>query len=1063
MFQRLVFTLATAVSLTGLYALYTLAMRPIVVIPIAPEQNIENHERAEDELPSDTNRVAESYLPRKKWAANAQHTLRVDQAYIYTDDWKPDEENSKKIQFSPFAMVWLTTGEDGKEAAYSISSDSAQLEFASNLDIKSVSTTPGRVVRARLIGDVNILGPNGLEINGRGFIFDEESLMLQTFNPVTFRFQSNEGSASRMEMKLIAGEGKPTLDRPHISGVESIRLIAAPNGNSPKNHLVSLKVFLPPEQAQYSPVIIRCASDMVYSFRTNTAVLSKDVRAWSVKKKSAEEMRDKRDRPDNWLTCETLTMKFRPRKSPVVNNSGKSEPDVFIAPTSDPGYQKPETDLEFNSFSAEGPLVIVNSTSQGVQAKMTSLSYNADARIVAMTSLNSQRAVEVQRKDSRLLSPEIEARLSEANELESLVCLGAGKLEFFDENTLHPTMTANWEKRLRKSFDPATQFDLIELDEKAQFVQYGERFGLGAEQIKIWLAPIKMGIASMNANQNQSSTMPNPEPKRMFATGDVALRHPQMELNTRELDVIFDEPVRASSARRDRESRNQLRLAGFTAKRSEIAKRNPPPRAAPTTAPNRGPYRQAFANVPIESDRSLGPAVDIPFDSATIPAPPRATTKKNNFDSQEPWEVSADRIEGHVRLIPGTQKFEHLVVHCSGKDVQVARKSESSNEKPLRIIGQQIELEAESEQNVIAHVLGEPAQIADERFTIEGHDIHLDRAANLARVEGKGRLWLPVPADAKLPGLDDATSRELEVRWKESMKFDGLNARFYGTIVAKLGFAKMHCEQMGVQLTKRLSFQDAQLESTPEINLIRCQDKVWFEHAIYAKNKQTDVFRGDVGEFVLRLATGAVEATGPGNVYAWRRKQIDSGISARETIQANRPIPTEVTTWDYTHVKFNGQLMGTFSGLNQGESNRQSVTIEERVEVTYGPVESPNERVDPDHLPSMAGNMHCHRLEVINREGADRSSTKNLELIGRGNAEVEGQVNGQSFTASADEIIYDGSKGFFILRARGRQNARVTGIGAGRQGGQGQEIHFNPDPKHQILRVDRASSGQISQ
>ena len=146
MFHRLVFTIATAVSLTGLYALYTLATRPFVVIPIVPEQTFESPEVSEVGLPPENVRVANRYLPRLEWVANAQHMLRLDHAFVFTNDWKPDEENNKQIQFSPFAMIWLRTDQAGNEEAVSLTSESAQLEFAQSLDLKS--STPGRVVRA---------------------------------------------------------------------------------------------------------------------------------------------------------------------------------------------------------------------------------------------------------------------------------------------------------------------------------------------------------------------------------------------------------------------------------------------------------------------------------------------------------------------------------------------------------------------------------------------------------------------------------------------------------------------------------------------------------------------------------------------------------------------------------------------------------------------------------------------------------------------------------------------------------------------------------------------------
>ena len=131
------------------------------------------------------------------------------------------------------------------------------------------------------------------------------------------------------------------------------------------------------------------------------------------------------------------------------------------------------------------------------------------------------------------------------------------------------------------------------------------------------------------------------------------------------------------------------------------------------------------------------------------------------------------------------------------------------------------------------------------------------------------------------------------------------------------------------------------------------------------------------------------------------------------------------------------------------------------MEVIHGPVNLPNERVNPDRLPSLGGTMRCDQLQVVNHPESESGAKKYLELVGRGNAEVEGQVNGQRFTASADEISYDGSKSLYMLRAHGRQNARLTGIALGNQSGR--RIEFNPDPKLRILNVSGATEGQVSQ
>lgn len=417
-------------------------------------------------------------------------------------------------------------------------------------------------------------------------------------------------------------------------------------------------------------------------------------------------------------------------------------------------------------------------------------------------------------------------------------------------------------------------------------------------------------------------------------------------------------------------------------------------------------------------------------------------------------------------MIPRSQKFEHLQVQCTGKKVKISQKG-LPREKPLMIEGGRIELQAESEKQLVVHVQGIPALIHDQRFKIEGKDIHLDRGGNRAWVTGAGELKLPIPDGTKLPSLEGNANRDLVVHWNESMNFNGQDAKFIGRVEAKLGYGKMHCEQMVVQLVRRINFQADQFDTNPTINSIRCRESVSFEHSTYAENKLVDVYRGRVGEFDWNYASGDVVAQGPGEVRVWQRNQKEngfdqkgSGFDAGKTILANRPIPTEITTWNYTRVQFEGRLQGNFDGTTAGTANRQRATIDDRVEVVHGPVGGPNEVVDPDKLTSMAGTMRCDRLQVVNHAGSERPETKDLELVCRGNAEVEGQVSGQEFTASADEISFDGSKDLFILRSHGRQDATLTGVGIGKQSGQ--TISFNPDPKKKTVKIDRASNGQIS-
>ena len=293
MFQRLVFTLATAASLMGLCVLYSVAMRPVIVIPTPLEQKIDEDQYTEAKRPAENVRVAAKFIPMTEWAIESKYMLRAEQAFVYTDKWDRDETNGKSVKFTPFAAVWVTTDKAGNEQAVSIVAEWAQVEFASKFDEKNPS--PGRVVGAVLNGEVKIAGPDGLEVVGQTFFFSEAGLSLYTTNPVSFKFQSHAGSAARMQMQLIPAEGLPGLDRPHVYGVETIRLIA---GQKP----VLLQVQLP-QGDEVRMVNVKCAGDLEYTVATNTAICSNDVRVWTGPKNARD-----------WLYCDTLTVQFVPKK-----------------------------------------------------------------------------------------------------------------------------------------------------------------------------------------------------------------------------------------------------------------------------------------------------------------------------------------------------------------------------------------------------------------------------------------------------------------------------------------------------------------------------------------------------------------------------------------------------------------------------------------------------------------------------------------------------------------------------------------------------------------------------
>lgn len=1032
MYQRLVLTLITAASLTCLYGVYTLAMRPILVIPVIPEVHIEETtESASPELPAENVRVAETHLPFAKWTSTSKHTLCIQQAFVYTNDWFQDEQNKKIVHFEPFAMAWVIPAKgDAKEEAVCIVSEAAQLEFATAFDEKT--RTVGRVVAARLDGMVRINGPQNLAVAGRNFVFDESTQLLQTFSPVKFRFQKNEGSATRMDLKLIPAEGVPGVDRPHIAGVESVHLIAGPNASDPTHPDVQLRVHLPNGE-ETIPINVSCTDELEYRFATNTAILSSYVRAWRGQGDTLE-----------GLQCDQMTIQFKPKAVPGKSSQPSKDADFTGKPAD---FQMVNTDLEFSSFKAESlnpdvSPVRVTSRPRDIKGWMSELTYDAGSRSISLSSVNSSKYVGMQLKNSTLVAPEIQAELGEKS-LQSLICLGDGELNFVDDLTEQTTFKARWQHHLSMKPDEQSGLNVIELAEQADFSQPDQNRALGAELIRIWLMQTAMQFDLTPTKDSKQQTTPaQPEPKRVLAQGDVRLISPEMKIKrSNELEILFDEtPARLSlrSTSKPPLARTQA-VKLINARHAAGPGRTPNPRimAAPQS------LQRGFASIPAEPDRSLGPSVNIPYDTPKV---------------IDPIVVSADRIFARMQKDEGSNKPEPREVQADGK-VHIIQLKKGIPELSLR--GNQVRIEIESEQQGRIRLVGNPALIQDKRFQIEGKDIQLDQTENRAKVEGGGELKLPVPENTRIPGLSTEASRMLRVRWDEKMNFDGAEANFIGRVEAKLGNGTMHCEKMLVTLNERMSFQTRTNDVNPELKSIKCLEKVSFEYSSYIERRQDQVYRGEVGEFQLNYLDGNVIAQGPGEVRAWRRKApVGSSYAMHEdSNQANRPIPTEVSEWDYTRIEFEGKLHGTFDGLRGGQSKRQRVTVDDRVEVVHGPVQHPTERIDPDHLPSKAGTLRCNQLNIVNHSEAEGGKKPYQEMIGLGNAELEGQVGGQVFTASADQISYDGSTSFFTLRARGRHHAQLSGIGYGHQNGQ--SIRFNPEQK--LVYVDGATSGQISQ
>jgi hypothetical protein len=456
-----------------------------------------------------------------------------------------------------------------------------------------------------------------------------------------------------------------------------------------------------------------------------------------------------------------------------------------------------------------------------------------------------------------------------------------------------------------------------------------------------------------------------------------------------------------------------------------------------------GPRHASISKTSKAEAGSLGPPIEI---SPSSDEPPKRREDSESIpDFGEPLDVAADRIRVRMQRVSGKPQPEVAEVETHGH-VRI-RQRRAAGELPLTAEGDRLTLHNHGPLSEVVHLFGQPAHLRDRGLHVEGREVHLDRGENRVWVKGSGLLQLPIPPGTDIASLGQATDDpDLDVWWDESMEFDGRTAKFLGKVCAELGLSKMWCERMDVTMSSRLSFSEPNSERRPELHSIRCREDVSFRNSEYERNKLVEFRTGRVAEFTVDRARGTSFAQGPGQIQLWQRdKGTTLNPSPRGAMQANRPLTSVASEWNYTRIDFKGRM--------DGNIDRQLSTFRDTVRIVHGPVSHPNDVIDSDHLPELAGCMRCDELEFDNQPAGPDSPRAYQQLVGRGNARIEGR----GFYASADEISFDGSKDLYMLRALGNQNAMIAQDSkqGQRREASGRRIEFIRS--RNILYVDRAT------
>lgn len=523
--RRTLLTVSTAACLCGAYEAYALFVSPLFSphAEVAGDRKKSGDDRSPPK-PPENRRQAEKHLADQPWAPDSKYQFRTEAGFFYFDEWEKIEQTGK-VRFHPFAMIWRPQGHDPQKDPYTIISESALVEFAERFEV--TNPRPGRVVGGALEGAVQIRGPEGLVINGKNFNFAEAALRIWSDHDVSFLYAAHKGHGQGLELDLIPAPGPVSGDKPAVSGVRTIRL-------RKEVHMELVSRTSSGVKAD-DTVFVDSQGNFEYQVEAHVAIFQKNVRV------NRPTGGGKSDR----LNCELLTLIFEPEESPAVQSAGTAE--ARPTPAGENGFDTVGGNLAFRRLRAEGPVVTVVSQRSDLEGWMNELTYDAQARVVA---LRDARRVRLFQQNNELVSPEITAVLDEEGQIERAVCRGAGKLFSFAKGTdrrlprkkKRVEMAAEWQKQLHKAPDATTGLDLIEFEGRAVLNQAG-RMDLQGDIVRIWVTPGERGGAGLGREKDERSATDDEkiQPKRMLALREVTFASPQIAGKTDRLEVWFDE------------------------------------------------------------------------------------------------------------------------------------------------------------------------------------------------------------------------------------------------------------------------------------------------------------------------------------------------------------------------------------------------------------------------------------------------------------------------------------------------------------------------------------------
>ncbi|MEZ6056874.1 MAG: hypothetical protein R3C01_09220 [Planctomycetaceae bacterium] len=1060
--KRLVLMLVTVALFGGAYRLYARYVSPHTMPPPLPP-TLDITPDTPVQPPTMVN-TADTYLADIEWASKAKYKVQQgERGFLYFDRHESQENH---VDFEPFAMVWIDPTEP-EAAPYVVHCESAQIIFEKPFRVGGSS--PGRILGASLFGKVRITGPQGLVIDGANFKFSEESHQLYSDSAIRFQYdppgnnvQRVIGQADQLQVDLI-----PALtsqfgdDMPRIEGVESVRL---------RRNVAMDFAYL--EQGERRTARVTSLGPFTYELSRQLASFSETVHV---------------QRPTHGpnsppafdtLFCEILALQFEPKpKAKTTGTTGEllsddvkakdSEPNIALVSAKSSPFG--EGALRFRRLRAVGDRkhpVVMTSQSAGLSGRMLDLGYDAIERRLVL--IDGEQGALLRQGPAVLRSPEMRLQHAADGKLVSAQCLGAGRFDYIQpkksssENLNRASagrfndaatvdgneadqedevqIQSQWKTQLWYEPQPDGKQVVVSLEGESQVIQPGES-GILADRLTLWIhssAPSLGGKPGVFAEPNQF-----PRSDRRRADGVrpglsvIPLLGEGGSQGTGSTGVVL--PLQHVLAE------GHVALAGrsFRAETSRLDVTFQPG-IPPTLTSAQGS----------QTPQTLGGEGDV--HQGVTPVGGEAVSP-----ADEVWQLDARSLDLVMIQDPVT-RVVGLKEAVGNGDVLMRQVNSFAGRSPqettgLSLRGGRLQFENQGGNTQRLTISGDIAELQRDGVRIEGGLITFDRAANEARVTGKGTLRLPVNTSLTGTPLDKPGS--LDIHWNRELVFDGLEARFVESVVTRMQESVMRCDEMVVSLQRRLDFTNIDpRQPAAAIHQIVGKNRVDLEFYNWEGSELTQITRAQAAEFRARHDNGAFEVRGPGRVDDWqlgRQRRVSVAPSA--VAQANQPATTTTPEWAYTSLEFAGVIVGNF--------HKKQATLKDRVRVIYAPVDRAWRKFVRDDLTpnseaaSNAVWLGCDELELSLRPWG-KGERDFVQLLAKGKTQRV-ELEGRLFQANADTLSYNESSELFTLRGLGTNRAHVSyqeKLGAKYKDTTAQTIQFIPSRRH--LHVEE--SGGIS-